>query len=672
MILFGVNAQSQGIKLGGTRTGLTPGDTLMVPLRITGNSIHTVEIDFDYDQNVLTPQANVFSQVYFPSVGISWQANPYYSPTIYNFVFNSTNANVPFPNMNDRLIGYFCFIYTGGTTGTTNIHLRKPPTIPYCGFWNYLANVIPINTYSNDFTISGSTGISTTVLYSLPVGGPLEWDSPDSWATSPSGSPGTSLTPAKCFNVVIQGEEVQINGIYIEGPSTCNNLTINPEGQLTMNSIHSFTVNGNMLIKSDATGTGSFVDFGTTTVLGSTNVELAMAGNWVFGNTSYQSHLVSSPVANQSNAIFTGSLMNKWNEVTQNWDSLALPFITMGLGTGYAVSPASPGITATFSGNLNTGDKTITGLTNTGSAAYSGYNLVGNPFPSSINWNTNVLLTNVNPTAWVWNGAGAYIASTQTIGGVIAPEQGFFVQATGSGSITIPNSERFHGATFYKSATTDLLTLKVEGNNYWDQTQIHVNSMATAGYESAFDAHKMIGGYDAPQIYSMLPEEQLSINSVPSLNGSPAIQLGFLAGSTNTFTITASDMESFTSNTEFYLEDLIANKVQNLKTNPVYSFTASQGQQEHRFNLHFSPVGIHDGTASTGMKIYSSEKTVYVNISSELKGAIVVYDMTGREVSRTEIQSLTLNRINLNVPTGFYLVKVEGDTYTSTGKVFIK
>jgi hypothetical protein len=87
--------------------------------------------------------------------------------------------------------------------------------------------------------------------------------------------------------------------------------------------------------------------------------------------------------------------------------------------------------------------------------------------------------------------------------------------------------------------------------------------------------------------------------------------------------------------------------------------------------LHFSPVGMSDNKHS-GLKIYSVEKTVYVNVTSEMKGNIIVYNLLGSEITRKPVQSNTLNKINLDVPTGFYLIKVEGDNSSSAEKVFIR
>jgi hypothetical protein len=63
---------------------------------------------------------------------------------------------------------------------------------------------------------------------------------------------------------------------------------------------------------------------------------------------------------------------------------------------------------------------------------------------------------------------------------------------------------------------------------------------------------------------------------------------------------------------------------------------------------------------------------VFVNIPADLNGSIIVYNMLGREVGKATIQSHSINKINLDVPTGFYLVKVDGDVNTATGKVYIK
>ena len=626
---------------------LVPGSIILVPVNVT-STFESAELYFTYDKDVLTP-ATPFTTGIDPNFTIT-ASGPDYNLTTSTIQVSSVDFS------NHTLTGTSLvslrFVFDGGST---SIHLRKSPDpSPICKFFDEFGIQVTPYTFT-DATMSGSSG--ATVYSSTGVN--LLWKNASSWKMW-DGTPG--FVPTGNVNAVITSDSVTI-----DANARAKYLTINPTGKLTLNSGKTLTATGNFTIESG----GSFIDKNTSNTLAAT-VQRTMNGNWVQGHTSYISHLVSSPVANQLNSMFNGSLMNKWNEVTQYWDPLSFPYITMGIGTGYAVAPLNPGITATFNGVLNTGSVIVSGLTKTGATTWSGYNLVGNPYPCAIKWNSNITLSNVDPSAWVWNGAGAYIANIQGSGGVIGAEQGFFVHATATGSVTFTNAVRTHlASSFYKSTISDLLTLKVEGNNFWDQTQVLVNSLATEGYEAEYDALKLMGSADAPQIYTMLPSENLSINSLPSLSSSMIIKLGFIPGAAGNFTITASDLESFPASTDFFLEDLVANKNQNLKISPVYNFEATPGQNEHRFNLHFAPVGVSENRQSS-INIYSAESIVYVNVPIDMKGNIVVYDMLGREISSTAIQSNSLNKINLGVPTGFYLVKVNGDSNTTTGKVFIR
>jgi len=641
------------------QTSLTPGEVVVVPITVTA-TFESAEFYIAYDRDVLMPASpfttSVDSRFQNPTVNSNWKPSLNPSGIAYISLYSVDGVDLTMtaePLLSAR------FIYCGGSS---SLHFRTaldPPTVPpsvsklYDEFGTYLTPVTWI-----DATMSGS-GFLT--VKSAAAGGlwknATTWRLADGVTAVPAG-----FQPTGNVNTIITGTVVTADAI-----ARAKDLTINAAGQLTLNTGISLTPTGTFTIESG----GSFIDNNTSTTLNA-GVKRDLPGNWIPGNTLYQSHLISSPVANQSNSIFFGSLMNQWNEATQYWDPLTMPYITMGVGTGYALSPLNPGYTSTFSGVVNTGNKVVN-VTKTGATPSSGYNLVGNPYPSPINWNSSVTLTNVGPTAWVWNNAGNYIASNQGGGTVIAAMQGFFVQATAAGSVTFTNAARTHSAaTFYKSTVDNLLTLKVEGNNYWDRIQVSVNPLATAGFDADYDARKLAGSSDAPQIYSVIPGEQLSINTLPDLSGSPVIQLDFKAGTQGSFILTASDVESFPSATEFYLEDLIANKVQNLKANSIYNFTATPGQPEHRFNLHFSPVGMDDNKTSSGIKIYSSEKTVYVNVTKELSGSIIIYNLLGTEIISKPIQSLAINKINLDVPSGFYLVKVDGNNATSAQKVFIR
>jgi hypothetical protein len=200
---------------------------------------------------------------------------------------------------------------------------------------------------------------------------------------------------------------------------------------------------------------------------------------------------------------------------------------------------------------------------------------------------------------------------------------------------------------------------------------IHFRPDATTGFDLESDTYKLFGAADAPQLYSITSTDNLSINSLPDITSQPVVSMGFTPGKNGDYNLTATDLETFPTGSTILLEDVVANKVQELTTNPVYSFSAVTTDPIHRFNVHFATVGISDKTTSD-ISIYSSGNTVYVNIPEDLKGTILVYNMLGNEIARTPIQGHSMNKISLNVVPGIYVVKVDGDALTSTGKVFIR
>jgi len=173
-------------------------------------------------------------------------------------------------------------------------------------------------------------------------------------------------------------------------------LNIAPGKQLTTNG--TFTNNaGNtgFVIQSDATGTGTFQDNVTapnTAVTATVNQYLATTRNW------YMSSPVNGATAPTGNTYYNyveaGNNGSTWTPV-----SSGTTFANM---IGYVVQPAASSI-FTFAGTLNTGAQSIAGLTSTATAK-TGYNLVGNPYPSYVNWalalaNSNT--TNLSSTIWV-------------------------------------------------------------------------------------------------------------------------------------------------------------------------------------------------------------------------------------------------------------------------------
>lgn len=191
-------------------------------------------------------------------------------------------------------------------------------------------------------------------------------------------------------------------------------------------------------------------------------------------------------------------------------------------GTASAGSLASD-LTITSFGALNEDGNNVTiPLSYTGSLGNPGWNLVSNPFASSIAWSGVTRSASVEPTIYRWNPAAANwtTLNTQTnavTGGaddIIESGSAFFVRSAASGqSITIPQSAKtptatglshFGRAPFRLDITPERvpaaiprlagIRLKVsgQGNPLPDDIYIDVSrDDATSGYDLRYDAESM-------------------------------------------------------------------------------------------------------------------------------------------------------------------------------------
>jgi hypothetical protein len=289
-----------------------------------------------------------------------------------------------------------------------------------------------------------------------------------------------------------------------------------------------------------------------------------------------------------------------------------------------------------------------------------GWNLLGNPFPCSLDWDL-IPNSTAEQAVYVWNGT-QYISWNGTVGaltnGIIPPMNGFFVKALNPNQswLIIPPSARVHGnVPFYKENIINLIELQVTGNKYSDVTFIHFNSEATEGFDAQFDARKLRGIEEAPQLFSYSGGKELSINEQPFEPG-VVIELGFTCVESGNFILIAKGLESFKNNVRIVLEDQKQGILQDLSVNRQYSFSYISGENEHRFKLHFTEISATGDPAL--VSIYSHDRTIMVNNFTGLNGEIFIYDLTGRMLLNKNLGSGNLSSFNLNAATGPYLVKV--------------
>jgi len=362
------------------------------------------------------------------------------------------------------------------------------------------------------------------------------------------------------------------------------------------------------------------------------------------------------------------------------------------VGKGY-VARVTENSTLNFSGSLNIGEKTINTTWNSGSN-YPGFNLVGNPYQSAIDWEGGSA-TNLRTTYWNrTKSAGgimvhdSYNTSSQTgtnnngngaIGKYIPSMQAFWVRCkdnNASGSIVFDNSDRSHQTeTLYKNGTTNnnTLRLRAERGVYTDETIIYFFSNASVGFDE-FDTEKMFTeDINLPQIYTTDPVVgDLVMQSFPFNIANLSIPMGFETKLADTFALNAYNILDLNLGISVYLEDLVENTIVDLRQNPMYNFS-SNISNSFRFIVHFySTITNQENICNKKQEanIYSYGNSIYLQTPSE-KYSVKVFDIQGKLIVEKQINNTTFSKIEMNNSNGYYIVKLINSKSVSTKKVFI-
>jgi hypothetical protein len=350
----------------------------------------------------------------------------------------------------------------------------------------------------------------------------------------------------------------------------------------------------------------------------------------------------------------------------------------------------------TFSGQLNTSNVPMS-LSFSVNDALHGFNLLGNPFSSGLNWDDIINEVYIPYPASTSkslyftrdNTQCSYIAGVgipSDVTGIIPPMQGFFVKTYSAGNIlTIPSGARVHGAIHsrYKGAETiPLVRLSLAEGASTDETVVRFDAAAKPGMDYNFDAIKMFLSPDVLSIYSTSASANFAINGLPF--PAPSIEIPILINLTasGTHTISATQLQGL-DNYDVTLTDNTTGFVANLKTTPVLTFSGTTGTTANRFIMKVGTIttGIEDRiiTKST-FNIYPANNNM-INIQTMSDewdgktGSVRVLDLSGKTVSdqnNSEFSKNSLIQIESPGAKGIYFVEIKSGVLRYVGKVVIR
>lgn len=488
---------------------------------------------------------------------------------------------------------------------------------------------------------------------------------------------------ATCDLVVNDGGEVTLNA-----SKSYHSVSVKPRAKLTLNNGHAFAP-GTFVLESDATGTATFVDKRTngnkTSITATVKQYLPAAAErlWWY---------LASPVSDDASTVFGSNKVGEYSETTRSYSSPFGEATTLVAGKGYVVKMTAVSASNYVFSNkaINTGDISIgvtLTVTETANNSKRGFNLVGNPYPSYLNWDMAYnASTNVRPSIWyrtLDNGSMTFHTYNATLGasvpstasGYIPPMQAFWVKVdtdpvspatVSNGTINLTNDMRSHNESGtgnpLKAPAVErpLIRLAISNGSTSDETVIVAHASALDSYDS-FDSEKMSNeNTNVAEIYSLAGNHELVINGISPMVPGQEIVLGLRPGKAGDFSISSTQIDNIPTDMKVILKDKLTGAETELSENASYNFSSDAAETNQRFSLLFRAPGSVTGTDlinKSTLLVYAQQSEIVVN-SADLKGSnITVYTATGQSVLKTVA---TANRevLNGNFTTGVYFVKV--------------
>ncbi|MBN2667145.1 MAG: T9SS type A sorting domain-containing protein, partial [Bacteroidales bacterium] len=467
-----------------------------------------------------------------------------------------------------------------------------------------------------------------------------------------------------------------------------------PDGQATFNSI---TNNGTLTLESDENGTASLIVDNYT----GNDAEIEL-----YASTNYW-HYVSSPVQSlDATAFGTPNLAAYYESRISNSQDVGwiaydgyrytdgttsdTTFSTLSVGIGYDYYNTVTN-TLSLSGSLNTSGPSISLAYNSKGTdpdypGSQGFNLLGNPFTSCLDWDQITLDPSITGAIYfTYNGSYAsYVNGVGTNGGAgtIPPMQGFFVKTLAQGtSVTLSEDARVHNISqiSYKgdSEVIPLIRLKLENNLKSDEAVVRFDEKATAEFDNLLDALKFSQTGNGTGIWTKTGNINFSINGLPFPDNKVEIPVGIYTAESGNTTITGSQIEGL-ENYNIVLTDKLTGTSIILKESGSYAFQSQTGIVSDRFILAISNIStpVPEITLPEDMfKIYSSRGILYIQSLSETwdsqPGTVSIYDLFGRRIVQKDNVSWSngeIKELSLNAANGIYIVEIKSKSLKFIGK----
>jgi hypothetical protein len=401
---------------------------------------------------------------------------------------------------------------------------------------------------------------------------------------------------------------------------------------------------------------------------------------------TYYDETVEDPTATglSANPKYGWSGLNPINSNTSR--------VEVGQGVSARFKPFTTGTTPhiiEWTGVANNGDITSPTITYTNYSEFGdGSNLIGNPYPSPIDWQEvyNDILE--FPVIAVWQNDGTEYQGSYLIfdaddngnstlpNGVVAIGQAFFIEANSgsSSNILFKNKYRVNdlNVPFYRKAPINAVDLKLGGKNNKDLTLIHFwennsenklhqnrkkwmneqNSLYTLNENLYLTAHN-----------EMLPETEATIN------------LGMTLAEAGNYYIELHQLNFINNDYIAFLEDKEAGKIVEINPNFHYDFIAEAGCNNERFILKVLKRNqVYQKSNNANQFAYYQQDGLHFQLAdlNNERVEAILFDVSGKTIWQgdVDLSNGSGDIKSFEVPNGLLFLKVNQSNKESIFKVF--
>jgi hypothetical protein len=506
------------------------------------------------------------------------------------------------------------------------------------------------------------------------------WNAVDTWDSN--GIPG------KTTNVTIN------HGITVTADCAAFNVNVSSGHSLTINS------GKTLAIESDGSGSGSLIVNGS--VSGSVSYHRYMTGNkW---------HMVSSPVSGQGIASFLSNTSNQisqkesnyglmeYNTSTGNWNSYFTSATAGNFsnGKGYCLRRSADGMVA-FSGAALTSNVDVSV-----SSSGSGWNLIGNPYPSALKANSladasnSFIARNLSlfedsySGLYLWDEKASYDGSRNDyvvinnagtgslVQNYIQAGQGFFIKVnSGASSVNFTHEMCASQPTAtFKSAQEPWpsVVITVKSGVETAKTTLLFHEGMTDGLDVGYDAGAFKSGSNF-NLYTRLAKNNgvdFMLQCLPAdFEKEVVVPLGIDIPESSEVTFSV-ETTGLPNGLETAIEDNFSQPMKPLNSPDDNYHTILEMPGTGRFALHIGK------NLSTGIESVKNEITVFADRKNgrilifgnhEAPTRISVFDISGKQVANTEVFG-TNPTIDFkgHVP-GIYIVRMAGREKAFSSKI---